>query len=204
MEINHELPAWECPETLSTVERLSLANQFKILSALNASDRHEALRYQHLAEIVQSGYKDHYYLVFGETEPELSKEHQRLLNQILGMFRAINHGLAALDSATRNQLLADSQFSLTFEGFDFNNSLEFRLHRYLTFLLAIGNWADMKPQVESLPDGGDSNTPRLTQYLKMLAVHEAIKLEMKSRIGLPARDQFLLNPSDLLRLTSNS
>jgi uncharacterized protein YfbU (UPF0304 family) len=199
-----EMTPWECPETLSTVERLSLANQFKILSALNYSDPDETLRYQQLAQIVQSGYTEQYYLVFGDTEPEISKTNQRQLNHILGMFRDINHGLVALDSATRKNLLANAKVSIKFEGFCFNNLLEYRLHQYLMFLLSIGNWADMKSEVDSVPDFGHSDSPRLPQYLKLVSIYEEIKQEMESRSDLASEDKFVLNAGDLLRLTSGS
>ena len=204
MNQEDDLTALVLPSFLTPLDRVKLANEFLILARLNQADSNEALKYQQLAEIVQRGYSEHYNLIFNEIWPELSSEHQRELNGILAMFRAINGALARVDEATKNQLAADGKYSLTFEGFDLNNTLEGRLLSYMWFLFSMEHWADLMPAAKALPDGGNSHSPRLEQYRKMVTIFRAIQAEMETRTDLPARDQWVLNENDLLRISSGT
>jgi uncharacterized protein YfbU (UPF0304 family) len=110
--------------TLTPVERLTLANQFRLLAI---SDPDQAESYENRIEILESGYTGEYNLLFqnfsDEGDPELSSE----LHGILTMYRYIDNAIARLTDQEKEQLNLDS---IAFEGFDQNTDEHFGLMEF--------------------------------------------------------------------------
>jgi uncharacterized protein YfbU (UPF0304 family) len=103
--------------SLSPVQRLTLANQFRIL-ALSEEEGTDTSDYTTKAEILLRGYTGLYDQVFSEVGEEQSPSVTEEVHQILTMFRAIHNSVAALPDTDKQQL--DLQ-KLSFRGFDANN-----------------------------------------------------------------------------------
>ena len=78
----------DTPLKLTPVERLILANQYRILSALNEKEaRHYG--YPNRIPILESGFEDHYHEIFGSIAEPPSAEVCAEVADILNLFDAI-------------------------------------------------------------------------------------------------------------------
>ena len=98
--------------TLTFAERLLLANQFKILEAL---DPKSASEYSQSREIVEAGYQ----YLYETINPSISTvdmpvEASQEVGEILDMFRALEHSSKEIGKTTE-------ELEVCFEGFDANN-----------------------------------------------------------------------------------
>jgi len=82
---------------------------------------------------------------------------------------------------------------LQFEGFDHNDPLECQMAQYVTYQMREDRWRELRPHIEAC-DGGNSHSPRLEVYLRMLAEHRRI---MDSRKPGFDRFDYLLDRSEL-------
>jgi hypothetical protein len=55
-----------------------------------------------------------------------------------------------------------------------NDSREARLLGYVHYLVGRGRWAEIKPQLAEIGDNGNSQSPRLPSYERMLAAYTPI------------------------------
>src|SRR5690606_38674974 len=88
---------------LTTVERLLLAQQHRILAKLVTND-HDQQHHDRLAEALEQGFVSEYDELFATIEPELSAAECRFVMDVLDMFTVTEHSLAALPPADRAQL----------------------------------------------------------------------------------------------------
>jgi hypothetical protein len=110
---------------LSPVERLILANQYKILVAI--SDQNVST-YQNNAEILRRGYTGLYHTIFENISEEVPEQAFTETMDIFDMFRGIEDSIGALNPEQQAQL---NQTRLRFEGFDGNNDVHYGIANFL-------------------------------------------------------------------------
>lgn len=133
--------------TLNKIERLILANQFKVLERLHP---HRARKYAEACEILEYGHSLHYDELFQNFTEGLAEEQCREVMDILDMYRALN---ASYSSVPQDR--GDSTGSVLFRGFDGNNETAYMAYAY--FLIHKKQvWqelskVDLNSHVEMLP-----------------------------------------------------
>lgn len=143
----------ETIKTLTPVERLQLANQFKILEKLYPD---EAVDYAASREIVERGYSIQYNDVFGSIFTEMPYEECVYVYDVLDMFRVLINSYNAL--ADKDGLTLKD---VSFGGFDGNN--ESKRWAFAEHLKKEGRWA------ETLVGGLNSHSmSTMTRYPRML------------------------------------
>src|SRR5579883_1589738 len=98
--------------TLSKVERLILANQFRILEKLDPGG--EAGSFQQALEILEHGYTLDYEALVSHFHDEVPEQTCSEVIDILNLYRALTKALRELPEGSLNQNEA------TFKGFDGN------------------------------------------------------------------------------------
>lgn len=142
----------DTPISISTLERLTLVNQFRILEQLHKDDSDTAKEYAILREIVENGYVDQYpKLMEGISEEELPQELLRETCEILEMYTAFSW---SSESFAADDKLRDA---IKFAGFDHNNEGDHL--RYATFLQKRGQFKELHIF--------DSHGRRLERYRRM-------------------------------------
>jgi uncharacterized protein YfbU (UPF0304 family) len=137
---------------LTDVERLMLANQFRILSKLEPQDEH----YAHAAEVLVRGYEGLYQRhVFGHLSEPVPERVLTEVEDIFQMFRGLTR-------AYEKGVKKPNGFHPEFDGFDGNNDPH---HGVAHFLLHdIGHWEELKNR----PTNSHSQA-NLPSYLNMVA-----------------------------------
>lgn len=144
--------------TLTTTERVILANQYRLLEVLDPSS---APDYRARRAVVEEGFESEYDetlrgLVIKDPVPSTVCEE---VVGILGMFRALYSSYQRLSDADKRGVDADR---VRFQGFDGNE--ETREFRYARFMIQDGRWAEFKPEDN---DGYNSHYPVLPRYRRM-------------------------------------
>jgi uncharacterized protein len=164
----------DVPHTLSFQQRQVLAQQHEILALLHADDEYESRHHRTMAEVLREGYAGEYGTVFGAVQPEMSRSECRLLWDLLDMFRILGASIDRLAADDRAALGDDNEDRLRFGGFDLNDSREGRLLGYVRHLVHTDRWTEIKPRFAHIGDNGNSHSPRLPTYERMLAVYMPI------------------------------
>jgi uncharacterized protein YfbU (UPF0304 family) len=114
------------PEKLTYTERLTLANQFKILSII---DKDNAEEHKYREDIVTHGYEGFYdelYTgIYDPTPEEVCSE----TFDILDMYRGIEGAVARLQESDKKTLDLEK---IEFKGFDANNDRHYGFMHFLT------------------------------------------------------------------------
>jgi uncharacterized protein len=187
----------EVPHALSFQQRQLLAQQHEILALLHADDEYESRRHYTLAEVLREGYTGEYGNVFGAMEPEMSRSECKLAWDILDMFRVLGASIDRLSADDRAALGGDNEERLRFGGFDLNESREGRLLSYVDHLVKAGRWTEIKPRMAEIGDDGNSHSPRLAIYERMLDVYTPIfKDRARGKHGYSS-DAFLFTLDEL-------
>lgn len=153
---------------LSLTERLTLANQFKILAALNPS---EADDYRELITIAERGFSREYGRLFFELNHEgLTDEQCEYVSQVLDMFWNLQD---SYDQLADKAGLKESDVS--FRGFDGNNEGAFIA--YAKFCLKEGF-----DRFRHNP-GLNSHCPTTSRYRKILARYKATPVERRRELS---------------------
>jgi uncharacterized protein YfbU (UPF0304 family) len=155
--------------SLSPVERLALANQFRIL-ALSEEQGTDTSDYTTKAEILLRGYTGLYGQVFSEVAEEESPSVTEEVHQILTMFRAIDNSLAVLPDADKQQL--DLQ-KLSFRGFDANNDDHY--HQTSFMLEHLDLYAEHQGNYIN-----SHSSATLGGYMRQLAVFNRVRVPMQN------------------------
>lgn len=152
--------------TLSTVERLKLANQLKILEKL---DPDNAESYAEDRSIIEHGYSIQYDDVFSQIFEEMPEEECRYVYDVLDMYRELIQSFNALED--KEGMTLDD---VTFQGFDGNN--ESKRHAFVEHLQEQRKWS------ETLTGGLNSHSmTTITKYPRMLAKYEPIKEDQRRK-----------------------
>jgi uncharacterized protein len=189
------------PETMRIADRQVLSLLHRILARVLPEDGDDVdgppgsqLR---RARVIQSGFTGEYWQEVAGFHTELSKRDCGRVLDILDMFRVITYSIQRLekDGTTVSEELKDE---LEFEGFDGNDGLESHMASYVEFLMSDGRWSELKPQLDR-NDGGNSHSPVLDEYMRMLAEHRRIK---DSRSRGSRRDGYLLSMEELEQIAA--
>jgi uncharacterized protein YfbU (UPF0304 family) len=159
---------------LTKLERLLLANQFRILGRLDPS----SAAYKEACEVLESGFALEYGELVSNFDSDLSEEKCREVRDILEMFRALQNALHQLPPGSVKA------HDVTFQGFDGNE--EGAQHAYARFLIETqGKWRESK-----IPDL-NAHWPRLGAYRAMCNAWHA------------SADKWHLTVEDLERIVSH-
>lgn len=163
----------------------------------DANDVDGDLEYQLMrAKILEEGYSGEYWYETAGFRRELTKRDCARVTDILQMFRIATYSIDELAKAG-TPVGPELVRSLRFQGFDFNDALEGHMADYIEFLMRDGRqWTELKPQIEHT-DGGNSHTPMLDTYLRMLTEHRRIKDSRERGYG---RNAYLLTAEELQRI----
>lgn len=183
----------EAPESLVLRDRLVLSMLHRILARVDEDDMEYQLK---KAKVLESGFTGEYWLEVAGFETELSKADSRQVINILEMHRIITFSINHL-AKENTPIGADLARQLRFRGFDFNDSLEAHMARYVRFLMTDGqHWTELIPQIEA-SDNGNSHMQMLAIYQRMLTEYRRI---MDSRTRRYSPDDYLLTAEELRRL----
>jgi uncharacterized protein len=161
----------DVPHTLSFPQRETLAQQHEILALLYANDEYESRHHRTIAEVLREGYAAEYDTVFGAVQAEMPRSECKLAWDILDMFRMLGASIDQLSADDRAALGGDNEARLRFAGLDLNDSREGRLLGYVRYLVDTDRWTEIKPRLAEISDNGNSHSPYLATYERMLAVY---------------------------------
>jgi uncharacterized protein len=175
-----DVPRADVPTSLTMVERRLLAMQHEILSRLDRDDKYEVARRNRRIEALEGGFTAEYSDEFGALEPEMSRRDCALVWEILDMFLMLKGSVERLGVDKVAALDKHALPAFTFRGFDAQDSYESRLLGYARFLITKGRWENLAEQFDAKHENGNSHSPRLATYLRMLAAFQPI---WKSKLG---------------------
>lgn len=153
------------PETLTLYQRLSLINQYEILSRL---DETTGTDYEHYIRILGSGYAGMYDELFETISEEVPPEITEEIEQILHMYIVINNCVNQLNDTQKEEI---DLRRLDFEGFDGHQE---HYHQY-----SLLRDMDRYEMFEDYPMDSHSGTS-IVKYRKMLREFNQI-IESKDR-----------------------
>lgn len=185
------------PLTLTVVERRHLALQHEILAMLHSDDEYEAGYHRRLVEVLAKGYTGEYHRMFLDISPELSRRDCSLLWDLLDMFCVLKASLGRLDAAEKKTLGEGAEARLSFQGFDFNDTHEGRLADYAQHLIDTDRWHDLAEHFDDEHERGNSHSPRLATYLRMLKTFQPIWSAKVKDSGLSHDGRYVLNLDEL-------
>jgi len=187
-----ERPDELAPESLTTKERNTMALLHHILARVLPEDgsstdgigsRDDQLE---RAKVLEDGFTTEYWVEFAGISPELSRRDSHRVMDILDMFRVTGHSMRTLEE--RGAPLDErTARTLTYQGFDFNDSLESKMADYVRFLVEDGRWTEQEEFING-PSRGNSHSKNLETYLRMLAEYRSIAARRAGRDILGADD----------------
>lgn len=186
------------PQTLDAVQRLTFALLHEILGKL-PDDEDGTDYHRRQAEVMKQGFAGEYSTSFGFMAAELTPAECTRLHDILGMFQTLEVSLARLAAVDREGLGTDAQYVLIFDGFDLRRPEEARLLTYARYLVKDeGLWSQFRERLTT-GERGNSHSPRLARYLRMLPVYVDIRDRHRSGRGR-GLDDHLFQVNDLLSM----
>jgi uncharacterized protein len=193
------------PQSLSAIERRTLALQHEILARLTAEPDEdnsgwESEHHRHMIEVLSSGYTAEYPDMFQMIQPELTRRECSLVNDILEMFTTLEGSMGRLTEEERASLGEHAEYGLTFRGFDFNNSHEARLASYAHYLINTDRWDSMAEHFDRQHESGNSHSPVLASYQRMLSVWRPIWNRKIAEYGGP--NEYLFAPGELREIAA--
>jgi len=192
------------PESMSVIDRRQLALLHRILARL-VEDRSDDERLGHdgdtayqldRAEALEAGWAREYDMEFYAVEPELSRRDCGLVMDIFDMFRVLKYSVEAVGG----QLDDDEARWLTFRGYDLNDDFECRLLGYARWIVSDGErWQEQAEAFSDRNDRGNSHSPMLGMYKRLLEAYEPIWRGVARRGG---RDRSLLTADELKQIAA--
>lgn len=169
------------PASLDITQRHTFRLLHKLMAEVGPEDERDYHRRQ--AEVLEEGFTSDYHSVFGGiVVPEMTKTDAELVYDLLDAFTVLESGLGALDDDARAALGEGAEYTLTFHGFDFNDSRELRLAGFAKHLIDEGRWASMAHHFDDDHEGGNSHMPTLHSYQRVLAAFKSV-LEKRKKAG---------------------
>ena len=160
------------PPSLSAVQRLTLAQQYDTLGRLiraTGEQPWEAEYHENMATVLRSGFVAEYPEMFYGIAPEMSRRDCMLVHDILTMFDRLQSSLSHLSEAERAEVDEEMEHSLTFRGFDGNDTYEGRLASYAKYLIDQSKYASMAKYFDDEHERGNSHMRMLGTYNRMLS-----------------------------------
>ncbi|MDX6256751.1 MAG: uncharacterized protein QOJ11_3085 [Frankiales bacterium] len=162
------------PSSLSAIERRRFALLHEIMANLVSDDEYDAAYHRQMIEVMTSGYTAEYYRTFQMIDSEMTERECSLVRDILDMFRIVEASVADLTDEQRDSLGEHWEYALKFRGFDFNDSRESRLASYAHFQIKDDRWADLADRFDNKHEHGNSHSPMLATYQRMLNVWKPV------------------------------
>ncbi|MEV8027620.1 YfbU family protein [Cellulosimicrobium funkei] len=182
------------PQTMTTIERQSLALQHDALAELAElrDEDDESEWHRRRAKALRRGYTDEYADEFRDIEPEFTPRDSKVVMDILTMFDELRR------SVERGGPELQEQFAgkVAFPGFDFNDVREGRYARYARHLIEDDRWTDLAVYFGPEHERGNSHMPMLSTYLDMLAVFLPLWADKLER-GRRDRDAYLFTADEI-------
>lgn len=201
---NYDRPRGDTtPTSLSAVDRRRLALQHETLAILTAQEGedgggYEAEYHRQMVDVLNSGYTSEYYKTFQMIEPEMTDRDCSLVHDILEMFTQLEWSVQHLGDEERASLGEHADWALTFSGFDFNNSYEGRLASYAHYLIMDGKWTSMAKYFDAKHERGNSHSPALASYQRMLSVFKPLWDKKVKTMGGP--NSYRFSPDELRQI----
>lgn len=178
------------PQSLSAVERQTLAQQHQILAHLTIDPDEddggwETRSHRNMMKVLNYGWTAEYARVFEEMQPEMSRRECSLVMDVLEMFTNLKDSLSKVPEERRGTLGEYAEHALTFGGFDFNDAFESRLASYASYLIETGRWASISSRFDAEHEHGNSHSPRIASYERMLSVWRPIWQKKIANYGGP-------------------
>lgn len=191
------------PPSLSAIERRAFILQHEILAHLTAESDEpnggwDAKYHRRMVEVLNRGFATEYDDLFQEIQPEMTRREASLVRDILEMFDNIQRSLSVLTEADRTMLGENAENSLTFSGFDFNDSHEGRLADFARYVISTGRWESMAKYFDNEHERGNSHFPTLASYERMLAVWRPLWQAMLKNYGGP--NKYVLTADELRQI----
>lgn len=187
------------PETLSTIERHTLALLHRILGRVLPEDSNDVdgdKEYQlDRAKVLERGFTKEYSMEFLGLEPELSPRHCDFVMDVLDMFRIASFSIIEL-AQEGVEIEKSLQSALKFMGFDHNDRLEGQMSDYARFLVKSGKWLEQKEFILG-PDRGNSHGQTIPAYSRMLTEYREVKQHRTRKSGLKS---YLLSEDELKQI----
>lgn len=189
------------PKSLSLHDRRTLSLLHRVLARVLPEDANDVdgdAAYQlERAEVLEKGYTQEYWVEFAGISAELSNRDCKRVMDILDMFRIARYSLSELEKAGKpagEELVED----LRFGGFDHNDPLEGQMADYVRHLVTNDRWSEQVAFING-PTGGNSHSPTLERYLRMLAEYRRIRA---ARPWSGRRDAYLLSVDELMAVAA--
>jgi uncharacterized protein YfbU (UPF0304 family) len=186
----------QAPDSMDFMDRKVLSLLHRILGRLlppdaNGDDGDMAYQLDR-AKVLEEGFTGEYWMEAAGFATELSKTDSRRVNDILEMFRILGFSVRRLEE-DGSPLDPDVVSDLSFQGFDGNHALEGQILSYVRFLVEHDRWSELKPFMDA-HEGGNSHSPMLETYSRMLAAYRRI---MESRVRKSGVDAYALSEDEL-------
>ncbi len=140
-------------------ERLSLINQYKILSKLYPDDSEH---YEELREILEDGYEVFYSQVDEWISQDMPKDEGKFVLEILDLYRSIED----YKRISKDEAISEHHYSY-FMGFDGNNEGQYM--QFARFLINKQDKFSEQKDYLRKNDNLNSHMPMVNTYKKMLA-----------------------------------
>lgn len=168
IEVEDDWPSpGDAPRSLNLVERQTLSLLEDIL-ARTSGDPYERKAHEKQRDLLAEGHTGLYEEVFQGIYPEMPYEDCRLVWDILDMFRVL---LGSWQKLGTGEPLPDD---LKFRGFDGNHPRESRMLLFADRLLKDDKYEEQHERFYKELDGGNSHSPTLALYDRMLRVFKPI------------------------------
>lgn len=189
----------DAPPSLDFMDRKVLSMLHRILARVLPEDANDVdgdREYQlERAETLERGFTREYWMEAAGFSTELSQRDCDRVADILDMFRIARYSIAELDRAGR-AVPDELRRQLTFHGFDYNEPLELQMAQYVRYLISQDKWTEVQQDLEE-HDGGNSHSPMLPTYLRMLSAYRRIMDSRDRGYGL---DGWKLSADELDRI----
>jgi uncharacterized protein YfbU (UPF0304 family) len=190
------------PRSMSAIERRSLAMQHEGLAHLTQTEEAdggwESQYHRDMVEVLSRGYTAEYYKTFQMIQREMTDRECDLVHDILEMFMQVERSVGELTDEERASLGDHYEFALRFRGFDFNDSQESRLASYARYVIEDGRWEFLADRFDNQHERGNSHSPALATYQRMLSAFRPIwKTKVESYGG---RNEYLLSAEELSQI----
>lgn len=185
------------PDSMTPKERHTLSLLHRILARVLPEDANDVdgdSEYQlERAKVLEEGFTQEYWTEFAGISPELSKRDAKFVMDVLDMFRVVDASIARLPE--EESLNDGLRYSLEYQGFDHNDSLELKMANYAEFLVKDGRWEERAGFITG-PEHGNSHHPTLSLYSRMLAEYRRLRQGQRKQPSV-GRDRGLLNKKEL-------
>ena len=178
------------PQSLSVYQRRQLALHHEVLGNLITEPEWEVKYHRQMVEVLNAGYTSEYYKTFQMIQPELTARESTLVFDILEMFTTVERSVSRLNEKQRASLGEHADYALKFKGFDFNNSHEGKLSSFAEYLVRDGRWTNLADRFSDENERGNSHSPMLAAYQRMLSAWRPLWDKKLHSYGGPNDYQF--------------